>query len=117
MSWTSLLLVLAAGINSCIGNLLLKQSRVSAGDAGLISMVVNPYFIGGLMFYGVNVILFAKALDQAPVSIAYPILAGFGFALLVLASGLIFGERMSLVQASGLLLVAGGIWLMARPAG
>ena len=76
---------------------------------------MHPLFLVGLAFYAVNVVLFAKALDTAPVSVAYPVLAGVGFALLAIASALIFNERMSLTQSLGLIMVVGGIALLARP--
>ncbi|MDR1578249.1 MAG: hypothetical protein LBT86_08530 [Deltaproteobacteria bacterium] len=34
-----------------------------------------------VIFFGINVILFAKALDKLPVSVAYPVFAGLGFLL------------------------------------
>lgn len=110
VSW---LLVLAAGVNSCIGNLLLKQSRVAATDGGLAALLFSPWFIGGLAFYGINVILFAKALDNLPVSAAYPVLAAVGFALLGLASYWVFRERLGAMQVAGMALIVAGIFLVA----
>lgn len=111
----SLALVILAGINSCIGNILLKTGRLRLEpDAGLIAQTLSPWFIGGIFFYVINVFLFAKALDTAPVSVAYPILATSGFALLIIAANFIFGERLSPVQFAGLGLAVLGIFLMAR---
>ncbi len=108
------LLVLAAGLNSCIGNLLLKKSRLAAEAPGLMPLLFSPWFIGGLFFYAVNVVLFAKALDRLPVSIAYPALAASGFALLVFSAALIYGEKLGPNQVLGLGAVLIGIWLLAR---
>ena len=110
VSW---LLVLSAGVNSCIGNVLLKQSRLVAKDGGLVELMFSPWFLGGLAFYGINVILFAKALDHLPVSAAYPVLAGAGFALLGLASFWLFRERLGAVQVAGMVLIVVGIFLLA----
>lgn len=112
--WIAWLMVLAAGVNSCIGNLLLKKSRLVATDAGLGAMLLSPWFIGGLFFYGVNVILFAKALERLPVSQAYPVLAGAGFALLVFSASWIFGERLGVSQWAGLFAIMLGIYLLSR---
>ncbi|WP_245262770.1 multidrug efflux SMR transporter [Ensifer sp. BR816] len=71
-------------------------------------------FIGGLAFYGVNVVLFAKALDSMEVSIAYPILAGSGFAMLIVASYCVFGEPFPPYKWIGLALVLVGIIFLAR---
>jgi multidrug transporter EmrE-like cation transporter len=111
----ALILVLLAGVNSCIGNLALKHSRtLSPPDAGFVVKMLNPYFVAGLVFYGINVLLFAKALDSAPVSIAYPILASTGFALLTLTSALFLNEAVGWQQLLGLCLLVGGISLLVR---
>jgi multidrug transporter EmrE-like cation transporter len=111
----SLLLVLAAGLNSCIGNLLLKWSRAATPvDASAIEKLSHIGFIGGLGFYAINVVLFAKALDAMEVSIAYPILAGSGFAMLAAASWYLFDEPFTLVKGVGLSLVLAGIVLLAQ---
>jgi multidrug transporter EmrE-like cation transporter len=106
-------LLILAGINSCIGNLLLKQSRRAAVDGGLGEMLLSPWFIGGCAFYGINVVLFAKAMDRLPVNIAYPVLAGVNFALLVLASAWFLGERLGWMQGLGVAMIAAGIFLAA----
>lgn len=115
MKLLPLLLVLAAGVNSCIGNLLLKWSRLSVpADASTIEKLLSPGFLGGMMFYAVNVVLFAKALDELEVSIAYPILAGAGFALLAIASSFLFGEGLTLAKGAGIGLILVGISVLAR---
>ncbi len=106
-------LVLLAGVNSCIGNLLLKQSRLTAPDAGMVTLLTSPWFIGGLVFYGINVVLFAKALDRLPVSAAYPILSVVGFALLTVSAAWIFSERLHPIQWGGLACILVGIFLVA----
>jgi multidrug transporter EmrE-like cation transporter len=110
----SVVLLLLAGLSSAAGNLMLKQSRLGAGGEGFVASLVSPWFIAGLACYAVNVVLFAKALDRLPVAIAYPVLAGVGFALLAIGSATIFGERLSPVQLGGSGAVLFGILLLAR---
>ncbi|MDE5457545.1 QacE family quaternary ammonium compound efflux SMR transporter [Bradyrhizobium sp. CSA112] len=115
MNAQSLIPVLAASLNSCIGNLLLKWSRTSLpANAGLADKFLSIGFIGGLAFYGISVVLFAKALDSMEVSVAYPILAGSGFAMLAVTSSYIFGEPFHLHKWIGLGLVLAGIIFLAR---
>ena len=115
MTSKALMLVLLAGINSCVGNILLKYSRLHAPiDAGAIGKFLSIYFIGGVFFYVINVILFAKALDESQVAIAYPILAASGFAFLTVASYFIFSEKLNYIQGAGLCLVIIGIFMMAK---
>lgn len=106
------LLILLAAANSTLGNLLLKKSSTPGG--GLIAMIFNPYFIAGLAFYGINVLLFAKALEVLPVSMAYPVLAGFGFLFLIFASNILLGEIVSMYQGFGILLILAGVILLAK---
>jgi multidrug transporter EmrE-like cation transporter len=108
------LLILAAGVNSMIGNVLLKQSRIAGGNAPFVEQLLSPWFLGGLAFYGLNVVLFAKALDRLPVSAAYPVLAASGFALLAIVSAIVFGERLSPAQYAGMAVTLAGIALIAR---
>ncbi len=115
MKLLPLLFVLAAGVNSCIGNLLLKWSRASASpDATALDKLLTPGFVGGMFFYAVNVVLFAKALDEMEVSVAYPILAGAGFALLAVASGVVFNEPLTLTKAAGMGFILVGIAVLSR---
>jgi multidrug transporter EmrE-like cation transporter len=87
---------------------------MGAEDAGLVQLLFSPWFIGGLAFYAVNVVLFAKALDKLPVSAAYPVLAASGFAMLVFSAAFFFGEKLGVNQLLGLGAVLLGIWLLAR---
>jgi len=115
MNSPPLILVLAAGLNSCIGNILLKWSSASVpSDARLVDKFLSIGFIGGLAFYGINVVLFAKALDSMEVSVAYPILAGSGFAMLAVASYSILGEPFPFYKWIGLALILAGIVLLSR---
>jgi multidrug transporter EmrE-like cation transporter len=109
---TAWILILLAAVNSTLGNLLLKKSSTPGGD--LFDMLFNPYFIAGLAFYGVNVLLFAKALEVLPVSMAYPVLAGVGFLLLVFASSILLGEMVGLYQGLGVILILAGVILLAK---
>ena len=115
MKLLPLVLILLAGVNSCIGNLLLKWSRTSAAaEASPIEKLFSAAFLGGMFFYAVNVVLFAKALDSMEVSVAYPILAGAGFAFLIIASSFFFGETLTFARASGMVFILMGITLLAR---
>jgi multidrug transporter EmrE-like cation transporter len=107
-------LVLLAGVNSTIGNLLLKQSRAGHAAMALTDQMRSPWFLGGLFFYAINVLLFARALDRLPVSTAYPVLATTGFLLLAGAGAIVFGERLNVAQWCGMALALAGIVLVAR---
>ena len=108
LSW---LFVLGASVNSCLGNLLLKKGSTST--EGIFALVFNPYFIGGMFFYFLNVLLFSMALKTLPVSIAYPVLSVVGFVILAFASSLVFGESLSVTQWLGIIFSIVGIFLLS----
>ena len=108
-----ILVLVAAVLNGC-GSLLLKQSAKMSSDQ-LGAQLFSPWFIGGLACYGVNVILFGKALKALPVAIAYPVLAGTSLALISLAASFLFRERLAPVHWAGAVLIFFGIVLLTRP--
>ncbi|ERT07447.1 small Multidrug Resistance family protein [Lyngbya aestuarii BL J] len=106
--------VLIAAINNSMGSLLLKKSRLVATDSSLLGLLLSPWFLAGLGVYGINVILYAKALEKLPVSVAYPVFASIGFGLIVLAGVWFFGERLEINQWIGLGMILAGIIIMSR---
>ena len=80
MPASALTLIFFAAVNSTIGNMLLKQSRLAV-PAGMVwyEKFFSIYFIGAVLAYVANLACFAKALDQVPVSVGYPILAAGSF--------------------------------------
>ncbi|MDG1727492.1 MAG: SMR family transporter [Emcibacteraceae bacterium] len=110
----ALTLILLAGVNSTIGNILLKISREKLiPNSSLVNEYISPWFIGALVFYGINVVVFAKSLDFLPVNIGYPILAASSFIMLSLASWVIFGDRMNVIQLLGLGVITLGIFMLS----
>ena len=105
--------MLLAAVNSTIGNLMLKHSTTLAQKDNIVSLLMQPYFIGGMFFYGINVILFAKSLEVLKVSLAYPVLAASGFTLLILMSNLFMGEQLNGRQYAGVVVVLIGVFLLS----
>ena len=113
MYW-AIFFVLLAGLNSTFGNLLLKASRQKLEQSPtLVDQYLSIYFIGAILFYGLNVVLFAKALDHLPVNVGYPILASSGFAMLSISSWVIYGEKLDPLQITGLIVVIVGIGMLS----
>ena len=106
------LLVILAGLNSTMGNLLLKKSSDFVGMVMWSFIPCNIWFFLGLSFYGINVLLFAKALQTLGVATAYPVLAGVSFVFLSLASYLVFGEKLVIIQYVGIAVILFGIFLL-----
>ncbi len=107
-------LLFIAAMNNSLGSLLLKKSRLVASDPGLLTLLFSPWFLAGLSVYGINLVLFTKALEKLPLSQAYPVFAGLGFGLITVASQYFFGERFTFHQGVGLGLIFCGIVMMSR---
>jgi multidrug transporter EmrE-like cation transporter len=60
-------------------------------------LVTSPWFIAGLAFYGMSLLLFTKALERMKISVAYPAQAGLAFGLITLA-GALFLATIALMQ-------------------
>jgi len=113
----ALTLIFLAGLNSTVGNLLLKYSRLSTENTeAWFERFFSPYFFGANLFFVVNLVLFAKALDRIPVSIGYPILAASSFAMLTVASRYFFDEAFGPWQVVGLLFEMTGTFCLSKTA-
>ncbi len=71
-------------------------------------------FALGLILGGINVLFFTKALKDINLSIAYPVFSGGCIFFMVILSHLIFGERISMINMVGALVIVVGIALMSN---
>jgi multidrug transporter EmrE-like cation transporter len=67
----------------------------------------------GLLLGGINVWFFTKALKDITLSIAYPVFSGGCIFFMLILSHLFFGERISLINMAGALVIVLGIALMS----
>ncbi len=113
-------LILALLFNA-MANILMKiaSTRGSLPDnAALSDKLVSIYlswpFLGGIILFGMNLLFYTFALSKMNLSVAYPIMVGSGFTIIGIASCLLFNERLSALQMSGLFLILVGVALVAQ---
>jgi len=107
--------ILIAALFSTAGNLMLKISREKLlQESTLLEQYLNFYFIGALIFYVLNVFLFARALDTMQVNVAYPLLASLGFTFLYVTSWLLLDEKLQPIQMVGIFAIIIGIALLTN---
>jgi multidrug transporter EmrE-like cation transporter len=92
-------------------NLVIKGFAAKQSETLLDLMTNIPLFIAAALF-GINFIFYTKALSVINISIAYPIVVGFSIVLIIASSMLLFNERLSMVQSSGIGLIIVGIILI-----
>lgn len=110
------LLVGALVFNACANILMKVGASRFAGlrNTGVSAAVLHNWpLLLGIFLFALNVVLYALALSRIPLSIGYPIMAVGGLAIITTVSALYLGETITLVQLTGLLLLAGGIVLVA----
>lgn len=86
----------------------------TAGFAGMASTYLNPYFVGGILCFGLNVLIYTQALKKIPISIAYPLMVSLGYLIILGVSFFVFDEKLSLVRYLGAGLMIFGLWLLVR---
>jgi len=121
---TWLLLFAGVALNAAAQLLLKAATRTSGAlvsDAGRVSwsaaadlLRAAPLWVG-LACYGVSVVLWLGALSRAPVSIAYPMLS-VGYIVNAAAAVFLFGEALTTPKVVGILLIVGGVIVLARAA-
>lgn len=107
--YISYILVAIAGVLTAAGNVCLKISRSNEFGIDFINLNFNPYFMLGILFYAVNVVLFSKSLDKLEVTVAYPLLTAVGYIALFFISVTYLGETVNYVKIIGAVLILLGI--------
>jgi drug/metabolite transporter (DMT)-like permease len=78
----------------------------------IFSIAANGYFIGAILLYVALTVLWVWILTFTPLSRAYPFVA-LAFALTPLLGGLVFGESITPRLMLGMVLILGGLLLVA----
>jgi small multidrug resistance pump len=109
IAWLALL---CAILCNAAGNVFIKQSSLTTELQPSLSYL-NPWFILGVAFFGINVLLYSWALRAIPLVVAYPILVGVSVSLVAIIAVFFFKERFGVVHAAGTALVMLGVSCLA----
>lgn len=71
---------------------------------------LSPFFYAGLSLYGISTLLWVYALKSLPLSKVYPF-TFLTFSLVLVFSHLLFDERLSFVNITGVVLIVIGVVL------
>lgn len=117
MSPLQIALLAAYALGMSAGQILFKLAAIdftaAKGDLSsrLIGLLLNPYFVGAVIFYGGLAILWVWILSFTPLSRAYPFVA-LAFAVTPLIGAALFGEPISARLLLGLIFVLCGLYLI-----
>jgi undecaprenyl phosphate-alpha-L-ara4N flippase subunit ArnE len=96
--------------------LLLRQAaHTGASPTEPLSLLKNPWFMAGLVAYGVSVLTWLFVLKRVPLSVAAPFVA-LVYVLVPLAARVLFSDGITPRMWLGMVLVVAGVTLVAEGA-
>lgn len=122
MTVTNWLLVLAAVLLGSLAQLLLKAGTTAVGPFAFSSanllpvgwqLATQPLIMGGILAYGLSLIIWIMALSRVEVSIAYPMVS-IGYVLTAIAAWQFLGESLSAMRVAGISVIMVGVFIVAR---
>jgi multidrug transporter EmrE-like cation transporter len=117
--WLILLSIICGVAGQTVIKLGVSQPGAVEATSGLFSLVGmivrSPLVLLGLVLYGVGALAWIAVLARIDLSIAYPFLA-LNFILVTVSSQFFLGEHVPALRWLGVLVICGGIFLVARSA-
>ena len=122
MSISAFLFLITGVLLNAAAQLLLKGGTNRLGVITLTTdnwaamlgrMAGEGYFVAGIGFYGISVLVWILGLSRVPVSIAYPMLS-LGYVVNAIASHYLFGEAVTIQRWLGIGFILVGVYLVAR---
>jgi drug/metabolite transporter (DMT)-like permease len=117
-AWWLILISVTSGV---AGQTVMKIGVSAPGAAeattnlgSLVLLILrSPLVLLGLVLYGIGALAWIAVLSRLDLSLAYPFLA-LNFVLITLSSRLFLGEVVPAIRWAGILVIVGGILLVAR---
>jgi len=119
---TSIIYILISVLTSTVGQLLLKKGMNNIGSITLNwgqlvstvwTIVINPYVFIGLVIYLAGTVFWLAALSRVDLSYAYPF-ASLGYVIMLVASWLMFDEKITVSRLLGTVIIGIGVLLIYR---
>jgi undecaprenyl phosphate-alpha-L-ara4N flippase subunit ArnE len=99
-----------------MGQLLLKRATIGqVAGAAARDVFLSPWFLAGVSGLGLSMLLWVQVLRKVPLTVAHPI-SGVVFAIVPVASHLLWREPLSTTRVVGIVVIVTGIALVARGA-
>lgn len=121
MGKAGLLLLLGSAMFNAAASSMMKigfgnqQDLLERGFTGaVLRIITNPWAVIGVIFFGVSFMFMSAALTRVDLSVAYPVMSGLVFVLVLGVSFFAFAEQITPVRLVGVGLILAGIVLTAR---
>ena len=115
--------LVAALILNALANILIKYSMSHAVQPllrlqGTVLAPVAPFtswtYILAIVCFASNLACYSLALRSLKLSLAYPLMVGLGYLVILAVQYFLFGERLSALQYAGIALILVGVWFVVR---
>jgi len=119
MDKISFLLILASAVTNASGSTIMKyayggdQAMVSSGWTGtILRILLNPWTAAGIGLFGISFFFMAAALSRADLTLAYPMMSGIVYLILLVVGFFIFREKITLLRVIGIGAILFGITML-----
>ena len=115
MKW----IVLALGVLVNAGaSILIKMSsmpprRLPSLGTPVTAWLTNWPFFVGILTYGLAFLTYVFALSLFPATVAHPVITAGAIAVVAAIAGLVLGEHLSALTIAGIIVVMGGVLMIA----
>lgn len=122
MTTVSFALLMTGVLLNAAAQLLLKAGTNAVGSFEFTSgnlvpvglkLALEPHIMGGMLCYGISLVVWIMGLSRVPVSIAYPMLS-IGYVINALAAWHLFGESLGAQKLVGIGFIILGVVLVTR---
>ena len=111
---TSIILNALANIFIKAGMNRMSKQSVSGIKTVVLQWILNPFIILGLICFSAALGCYSYVLSKINVSIAYPVNTSLGIIIVIAVSALFLGEKITITQGIGFILIMVGVWLVAK---
>jgi small multidrug resistance pump len=99
-----------------VGQIFLKFASTRVDTPHVLNPLFNWYLVMAIMIYGASVLIYALSLRHIPLSIAYPSV-GMSYVIVAVTSHRIWGSPFGIRELVALVLIVGGVGLLATGTG
>ena len=120
MSSIYIIFLVCAILFNAMANILIKVGMVNqdalfqnGAVSAIFTILTNPFAITGIISFGLAFVLYSGVLSKLDLSVAYPIMTGSGFLLVLLASIFLFHEQVNAFRLVGIIAIVFGITVIS----
>lgn len=92
-----------------------QHDLLERGLTGAVFRIItNPWAVAGVVCFGVSFVFMSAALTRVDLSVAYPVMSGLVFILVLGVSFFFFSEQLTLMRLFGVFLILSGVLAISR---